>query len=256
MAPVMTLDEAGTTVDAAQTGFVGVLATLNQETPFDALGKESQRFLSGSIPSTTIVAPPASLAGSSEARAVRAFLRRFDSGCYAATQFSTAVFIPKAESFLLPAKQDFRLPVSWSQGLAERVPFTTRVATRESKAFTAFKDLVRWLRATDQEIAQMIGIGRTTVYTWGREGREPRAPTARRLFQARSMVSALVQRLGEEGAYDWLAHQDPARREALLKGELDRLQSDIYALVFRQSRRRDRPGVALPEGRLEPDTSD
>jgi hypothetical protein len=116
-----------------------------------------------------------------------------------------------------------------------------------SPDLAAFKDLVRWLRSTDEEIAAMIGVGRTTAYAWQREGRSPRPRTARALHQAHALAAALVQRLGEQGAIHWLCDADPGRREHFLHGDIDAVQREAHGLLFAPVRRRPRPGSWIPE---------
>lgn len=111
-----------------------------------------------------------------------------------------------------------------------------------SLAFGAFKDLMRWLEATDREVADMVGIGRTTPYTWSREGREPRRSTVRKLFQAHSLISALVDALGEDAAIRWISIEHPDHRESLLAGNLSDVQAALHEILFKRRRRRVRPG--------------
>jgi hypothetical protein len=118
---------------------------------------------------------------------------------------------------------------------------------RISPAFDAFKDLVRWLRATDDEVASMIGVGRTTPYAWKREGREPRRSTVRKLFQTHAVLAGLVNKLGEEPAVEWLVLDDPSRRERVLAGDLAAVQNEARPLLFGRRQRRIRPGSWMPD---------
>lgn len=117
------------------------------------------------------------------------------------------------------------------------------VTEHSSPAFNAFKELVGWLQATDADVAAMVGVGRTTPYSWKREGREPRRENVRRLFAAHTVVAALVRRLGEDDATQWLVYDDPSRRERILAGDLASIQAQARDLLFPRRRRRERAGA-------------
>jgi hypothetical protein len=124
---------------------------------------------------------------------------------------------------------------------------TVEADPQSSPAFDAFRDLVGWLEATDEEVAAMAGVGRTTPYAWQRERREPRRSTVRRLFQTHAALSALVQRLGESDATQWLVYDDPTRRERVLAGDLPSVQDEMRPLLFGRTRSRMRPGSWVPD---------
>jgi hypothetical protein len=102
-------------------------------------------------------------------------------------------------------------------------------------AYEAFKALGRWLDADDAAIADMVGIGRTTPYTWKREGREPRPATTQRIYEHDATLDALRRRLGVAGFRRWLHEGIPPRRDVLLAGDLERLEDDVHAVLFRRA---------------------
>jgi hypothetical protein len=106
---------------------------------------------------------------------------------------------------------------------------------RAPAAYRAFKDLVRWLDADDMQIADMVGIGRTTPYTWKREGREPRTATAQRIYEHHATLDSLRRRLGANELRRWLHEGIPTRRDRLLAGGLEALEGDVHALLFRSA---------------------
>jgi len=99
-------------------------------------------------------------------------------------------------------------------------------------AYRAFKDLGVWLNAGDDQVADMLGIGRTTPYAWKREGREPRPETARRIYEYHAVLDSLRRRLGSSEFQMWLREGNPSRHDRLLAGELESLDRDVHAVLF------------------------
>jgi len=102
------------------------------------------------------------------------------------------------------------------------------------RAYVAFKDLASWLSADEADIADMVGIGRTTPYAWRRDGREPRPSTVRRLYEYHATLDALRRRLGESAMQRWL---ELGRRETLLAGNLEALGDDLRQALFSPAQR-------------------
>lgn len=121
-------------------------------------------------------------------------------------------------------------------------------ARTDPAAYRAFKDLGRWLDAEDGQIADMVGIGRTTPYTWKREGREPRAATAQHIYEHHATLDALQRRLGVDGLRRWLHEGVPPRRDAVLAGDLASLERDVHEVLFRRPVDSQIDLAAAPEG--------
>jgi len=102
------------------------------------------------------------------------------------------------------------------------------------RAYLAFKDLANWLSADEAEIADMVGIGRTTPYAWHRDGREPRPSTVRRLYEYHATLDALRRKLGEKGMQQWL---ELGRRDTLLAGDLEAVGDDVRQALFLPAQR-------------------
>jgi hypothetical protein len=118
-----------------------------------------------------------------------------------------------------------------------------------SRAYVTFKNLGTWLQATDDEIADAVGVGRTTPYAWQRERRTPTPRTLRRLYQMSSALSAVFQHLGDEKASMWLYENGARRRKLILAGELGELDADIDRVVFAGAPARVVPGTWIPDDR-------
>jgi len=120
------------------------------------------------------------------------------------------------------------------------------------RAWEAFKEVAALLEATDQEVAEAIGIGRTTVYTWQREDREPRRGTARRVYELRTALRSLRRRLGDEGLRRWLLQGAPTRREVIVAGDLGSVAADIDSVLFADASRPDLAAAPPDTGGVEP----
>lgn len=121
-------------------------------------------------------------------------------------------------------------------------------AASDPPAYEAFKALGRWLNADDAAIADMVGVGRTTPYTWKRDGREPRAATSQQIYEYHATLDALRRRLGIGGLRRWL-HEGvtPRRDELLTTGDLKRLERDVHEVLFRRAPEQRVDLAAVPE---------
>jgi DNA-binding transcriptional regulator YiaG len=110
-----------------------------------------------------------------------------------------------------------------------------------SIAFTMFDEIREWLSLTTDETARLVGVGRTTPLAWEREGREPRPASARRLYQVHSIVSALVMRVGEPAAVEWLERGDPSPRHRLEQGEITSVAREVERILLQREPRSELP---------------
>jgi hypothetical protein len=115
-------------------------------------------------------------------------------------------------------------------------------APEDPEAYRAFKQLGAWLSVDDEQVSDMLGIGRTTPYAWKREAREPRPENARRVYEYHAVLDSLRRRLGLSGFQLWLRSGHPTRRERLLAGELEALDRDVHSVLFQQTTE-DRPDL-------------
>lgn len=116
-----------------------------------------------------------------------------------------------------------------------------------SRAFSAFKDIGAWMSIDDADVASLVGIRRTTPYSWEREGREPRASTIRRLLQLHSALAAVVDRLGVYGAQRWMNSGSPRPFEMIQSGDFDTFNAAAGVVVFTRSQRSFPPGAFMPD---------
>jgi transcriptional regulator with XRE-family HTH domain len=78
------------------------------------------------------------------------------------------------------------------------------VADRTHEGLRAFGDVKRWLDLSDEQTAEVAGLGRTTKYSWER-GVVARASTIRLLIALREALEALVRTRGELHLRGWLS---------------------------------------------------
>jgi DNA-binding XRE family transcriptional regulator len=129
-----------------------------------------------------------------------------------------------------------------------------------SRAYRAFKELRDWLEMNDKELAKIIEVSRTTVSMSWRNGVEPHNKAkARRLFELRSVVSALHRMLGSDLS-GWLKRGRPCPLKLLEQKKYERFERCADAVIFpspddprrrldtaRESRGDDPPPAAEPK---------
>jgi len=125
-----------------------------------------------------------------------------------------------------------------------------------SRAYLVFKQLGVWLQASDDEVADAVGIGRTTPYAWQRDRRTPTPRTLRRVYQMSSALSAVIQTLGDEGARTWLYENGARRRRVILAGALGDLDTEVDKVVFAGGVPRMEPGTWIPDDRVSADADE
>lgn len=119
-----------------------------------------------------------------------------------------------------------------------------------SRAYYAFKDLASWMRLSDDEMAQVLDISRTTPLASWKHGIEPREhAVARRLFQLYAVVRALRDRLGQDGLEEWLGRGRPYPLKLLLAHKWEQFERRADEVIFPRS---DTPQPRLDAAWLPP----
>lgn len=135
-------------------------------------------------------------------------------------------------------------------------PFSKRAeAESEPPAYLAFKQSARRLQMKEEDLATLVGIGRTTPSSWVRERREPRPSTVRKLYELRATLSAVSEVLGEDGLMTWLDAGSPRPREAIMEGRWNELNDMIWNAVFAPTVK-NQPDLSWVPEELEPVTED
>lgn len=119
------------------------------------------------------------------------------------------------------------------KGLVE-APRTRRRAKHNppSRAYEMFKELALWLRLSDDELAKIIGVSRTTAVDSWKRGSEPRNRSkVRRLYQLHAVAESLHKVLGD-GLVAWLERGQPSPLKLLATGKYDRFERLADAVIF------------------------
>jgi hypothetical protein len=141
-------------------------------------------------------------------------------------------------------------------GATAPLPETVLVAgLSRSAAFRKFKEVGLWLGLSDEAAAQLMGVGRTTPYSWERRAHAPRPSKAGRLFEYHALLASLVRRVGPIGLQDWLITGNPRPRQLLLNGNLAAAYDMAHDLVFTPGRPEEGLGALQPESQVAPPRS-
>ncbi len=138
-----------------------------------------------------------------------------------------------AHTLAVPARDRRIRDTRHAPGDPREAPQTTpRQTTCRSQAYGQFLELAQWLDRNRAETADLLGIGRTTPSAWERDGREPQARHARRLYQTHALVSALAARQGLEETQRWLRSDSPSPLELISEGRLDLAEDRAHTLIY------------------------
>jgi DNA-binding XRE family transcriptional regulator len=139
-------------------------------------------------------------------------------------------------------------------GLVAAAPKRRPALESPSRAYREFKQLAKWLELSQQELADIIGVSRTTVsVSWGKKGKDPRnKETARLVYELHSVVSALLRALGTDLA-GWLKR---GPMELLKTREYEQFERCADEIIFASAREpRPRLNTAREPRALEPVSS-
>lgn len=110
-----------------------------------------------------------------------------------------------------------------------------RAPNRVHDGLRAFEDVKRWLDLSDEQTAEVAGLGRTTKYSWER-GVVPRASTIRPLNALREALAGLVRSRGERYLGAWLNQVQSDGRTPLAglldgnnEGFIELLRGELFA---------------------------
>lgn len=95
-------------------------------------------------------------------------------------------------------------------------------------------EIRNWLNLTYDEISQMSGVSRSSIFNWKDQGRIPRATSVRSIQRLHSIAQLVVLRFGLDGAMRWLHAGNSKPYDRLMAADIDGLEDDLRSSLFRQ----------------------
>jgi hypothetical protein len=107
------------------------------------------------------------------------------------------------------------------------------------------RDVIGWLDITYDELSQITGIGRSTLFHWRKAEGSPRVVNSRNIYRVHALASFLVKRLGIVGAQSWLQAGPDRPWDHLIHGDIEPVEVMLRSALFGQRGRNfaARPGI-------------
>ena len=119
-------------------------------------------------------------------------------------------------------------------------PLALPPAKHDLTHVAAYQRLREALPLTDDELADVLGVGRTTPYKWTREGSSPKVQTLRFIVRLDAIVRGLLASRARADFDDWLVVGNPAPVQLLRDHVIDEFERRANAAIFTPS-----PGRAV-----------
>jgi excisionase family DNA binding protein len=116
---------------------------------------------------------------------------------------------------------------------ALKAPLTLPASKPELPHIGAFRRLRESLPITDDELADIVGVGRTTPYKWIREGVSPKPKTRRLIMQIDAIVRGLHAVQGQAQFNEWFVVGMPSPLQLLRDGAIDIFERRAHATIFK-----------------------
>jgi transcriptional regulator with XRE-family HTH domain len=97
----------------------------------------------------------------------------------------------------------------------------------------AFQRLRESLPITDDELADIVGVGRTTPYKWMREGTAPKPKTLRHIMRLDAIVRGLQAFYDADQLNEWLVVGTPSPLQLLRNGTIDAFERLSHTAIFK-----------------------
>jgi hypothetical protein len=118
------------------------------------------------------------------------------------------------------------------------------------------REIISWLGITHDELSQITGIGRSTLFYWQRNEGAPRAANARNINRLHALASLLVKRFGVKGAQSWIQNGPDRPWDYLIASDIASVEDLVRSTLFDQRGRNyavrptiggeDLPPIAAP----------
>ncbi len=158
------------------------------------------------------------------------------------------------DQFLVPnitGTQSTTLPHDLFGMLFERVRFApvyrfswlepSEIALEDLSIDAQLQDTTSWLGITYDELAQIVGVGRSTLFHWRRGEGPPRASNTRNISRLHALASLLVKRFGVKGAQSWLQAGPDRAWDYLIAGDIASVEERLRSKFFNQDGRNFAP---------------
>lgn len=123
------------------------------------------------------------------------------------------------------------------RGVIERAAKSRARHSPPSRAYNAFTELAGWLELSNDELAKILEISRTTVSMSWKKGVEPHNKAkARRIYELHSVVAALHNTLGPELS-GWLKQGRPCPLKLLEQRKYERFERRADEVIFGTGRK-------------------
>lgn len=107
------------------------------------------------------------------------------------------------------------------------------------RALAAVEALQLWLNLSQDRVAELVGVSKSAIMYWRREGAAPRSASLRRLYKIHALVRALKEAFPELTPLDTLeAAQDAEKHSAywlLSSGRYDDAENLLRDRIFKRS---------------------
>jgi hypothetical protein len=138
-----------------------------------------------------------------------------------------------------------RLANSWSHNLPAPTGYSEigelyspgplgEVAEEDSPADALVRDVIDWLNITYEELSQITGIGRSTLFYWRKKEGSPRVVNNRNIYRIHALASLLVKRFGVAGAQSWLQTGPDRPWDFLIDGDVESVETLLRSTLFGQ----------------------
>lgn len=106
------------------------------------------------------------------------------------------------------------------------------VPSRPDNPLEATHCLLRWFDLTYNELSAITGVARGSFFYWQRTGATPYRKSLRKLWRLYALADAVVGKIGERAAAEWLRTGDPTPMNLLREGRIDEAENRAQMLVL------------------------
>jgi hypothetical protein len=123
--------------------------------------------------------------------------------------------------------------------------FSEPAGRQDASADALVRDIIDWLDVTYEELSQISGVGRSTLFHWRNTEGSPRAANNRNIYRVHALASLLVKRFGAAGTQSWLQAGPNRPWDYLIRSDLESVEAMLRSDLFgrRGKNFAARPGI-------------